>query len=55
MGLASFPTNKWTYIIAAILFVILWIVNESFWGALITTILIFIGLFILFLILAKLF
>lgn len=55
MASMGFPRNKWTYILAAILCAFIWIATGNLIQAVITTILIFIGLYILFIILAKLF
>lgn len=51
----GFPRNKWTYILAAIICVFIWIETDNLPQAVISTILVFVGLYVLFIILSKLF
>lgn len=55
MASMQFPTNKWTYILAAILCLIIWMATGNLIQAIVTTVIVFVGLYVLFIILAKLF
>jgi hypothetical protein len=55
MASMQFPTNKWTYRIAAVLCLIIWITTGSLIQAIVTTLIVFVSLYVLFIILAKLF
>ncbi len=55
MASMGFPVNKVTIVLAILVFLFLWFVTEEHWLALLLTVGIFIGLYILFVILAQLF